>query len=263
MVCRPLAINGFPMGGQQPTFLRSAGPAVLRLKARERNNEMTDKRVLLVLTSHDDLAGVRQTGYYVGEAAHPWRVFTDAGYQVDVASIAGGVPPQDGRDTSDQVQEDFLADPGISAQLANTTKLDDVDPARYDAIYLVGGHGTMWDFPDSKRLDEVGRSVYEAGGVVSAVCHGPSGLVNMKLSDGTLLIDGKTVTGFTNEEEAAVKLTDVVPFLLAQKLKERGANHVAAAPWAEHVEVDGRLITGQNPQSAAAVAREVVKILDA
>jgi putative intracellular protease/amidase len=222
---------------------------------------MVNKRVLMVLTSHDDLGGVRKTGYYVGEAAHPWRVFTDAGYDVDIASIAGGVPPEDGRDESDPVQEAFLADPGVSAQLENTTKLDDADPSSYDAIYLVGGHGTMWDFPDSTRLAAIGRDVYEAGGVVSAVCHGPSGLVNLKLSDGTLLIDGKTVTGFTDEEEAAVKLTKVVPFLLAQKLKERGANHVAAAPWAEHVEVDGRLVTGQNPQSAAAVARGVVEIL--
>lgn len=222
---------------------------------------MVNKRVLMVLTSHDDLGGVRKTGYYVGEAAHPWRVFTDAGYDVDIASIAGGVPPEDGRDESDPVQEAFLADPGVSAQLENTTKLDDADPSSYDAIYLVGGHGTMWDFPDSTRLAAIGRDVYEAGGVVSAVCHGPSGLVNLKLSDGTLLIDGKTVTGFTDEEEAAVELTKVVPFLLAQKLKERGANHVAAAPWAEHVEVDGRLVTGQNPQSAAAVARGVVEIL--
>ena len=206
---------------------------------------MSNKRVLLVLTSHDDLGGVRKTGYYVGEAAHPWRVFTDAGYEVDIASIAGGVPPEDGRDSSDPVQEAFLGDPGVSEQLENTTKLDDVDPSRYDAIYLVGGHGTMWDFPDSKRLEAIGRDVYEAGGVVSAVCHGPSGLVNLKLSDGSLLIDGKTVTGFTDEEEAAVKLTEVVPFLLAQKLKERGANHVAAAPWSEHVEVDGRLVTGR------------------
>jgi len=222
---------------------------------------MVNKRVLMVLTSHDDLGGVRKTGYYVGEAAHPWRVFTDAGSDVDIASIAGGVPPEDGRDESDPVQEAFLADPGVSAQLENTTKLDDADPSSYDAIYLVGGHGTMWDFPDSTRLAAIGRDVYEAGGVVSAVCHGPSGLVNLKLSDGTLLIDGKTVTGFTDEEEAAVELTKVVPFLLAQKLKERGANHVAAAPWAEHVEVDGRLVTGQNPQSAAAVARGVVEIL--
>lgn len=223
---------------------------------------MSDKRVLLVLTSHDDLGGVRRTGYYVGEAAHPWREFTDAGFTVDLASIAGGTPPQDGYDESDEVQRAFLQDERISAQLADTAELDDVDPGAYDAVVLVGGHGTMWDFPSSTALAAVGRDIYESGGVVAAVCHGPSGLVNMKLSDGTPLIAGRTVAGFTNEEEAAVGLTEVVPFLLADKLSEQGAIHVPAEPWSEHVQVDGRLVTGQNPQSASAVGREVVKLLN-
>ena len=222
---------------------------------------MADPRVLLVLTSHDDLGGVRKTGYYVGEAAHPWKEFIDAGFDVDLASIAGGTPPQDGYDESDDVQRAFLADSKVSAQLADTARLDDVDPEAYDAVLLVGGHGTMWDFPSSTALAAVGRDIYESGGVLAAVCHGPSGLVNMRLADGTPLIAGKTVAGFTNEEEAAVGLTEAVPFLLADKLTEQGATHVPAPAWSEHVEVDGRLVTGQNPQSAAAVGREVVKLL--
>ncbi len=222
---------------------------------------MSDKRVLLALTSNDDLGGVRKTGYYVGEAAHPWKEFIDAGFDVDVASVAGGTPPQDGYDESDEVQRAFLTDEKISAQLADTTRLDDIDPTAYDAVVLVGGHGTMWDFPDSVPLAAIGREIYESGGVVAAVCHGPSGLVNMKLSDGSPLIAGKTVAGFTNEEEAAVGLTDTVPFLLADRLTAVGATHVAAAPWSEHVEVDGRLVTGQNPQSAGAVGREIVALL--
>lgn len=218
-------------------------------------------RVLLVLTSHDDLGGVRKTGYFVGEAAHPWKEFVDAGFTVDLASIAGGTPPQDGYDDSDQIQKDFLADPRMAEQLADTRKLDEVDPAEYDAIVLVGGHGTMWDFPDSPALAALGRSVWENGGIVSAVCHGPSGLVNMTLSDGTPLIAGRRVAGFTNEEEAAVELTDVVPFLLADRLTAAGAEHVPGPKFTEQVQVDGRLVTGQNPQSAAALGREVVTLL--
>ncbi|HVK44616.1 MAG TPA: type 1 glutamine amidotransferase domain-containing protein, partial [Micropruina sp.] len=165
---------------------------------------MSDKRVLLVLTSHDDLAGIRKTGYFVGEAAHPWREFTDAGFAVDVASVAGGVPPQDGFDADDAEQVAFLADPAMAAQLADTPKLAEVDVSGYDAVFFVGGHGTMWDFPTTAAVSAAGRDVYEAGGIVAAVCHGPSALVNMTLSDGTRLIAGKRVAGFTNEEERAV-----------------------------------------------------------
>lgn len=223
---------------------------------------MSTKRILLALTSWDDLGGLRKTGYYVGEAAHPWQTFVDAGYDVDLASVQGGVPPEDGRDESDPIQSAFLADPHIAAQIQNTPAFDAVDASRYDAVFLVGGHGTMWDFPNSDSLARIGKEIYENGGVVSAVCHGPAGLVNMVLSDGTPLVAGKTVTGFTNEEEAAVNLTEVVPFLLAEKLAERGAKFVAGSPFEEHAEVDGRLVTGQNPQSAAAVARGVVTVLN-
>ncbi|MGR2751908.1 type 1 glutamine amidotransferase domain-containing protein [Agromyces arachidis] len=224
---------------------------------------MTEKRVLLVLTSHDDLGGIRKTGYYVGEAAHPWKEFTEAGFGVDVASIAGGVPPQDGRDESDEVQNAFLADPSIAAQLADTPKLADVDAARYDAVLFVGGHGAMWDFPDDDAVNAIGRSVYERGGVVSAVCHGPAALLGITLADGTPLVSGKRVAGFTNAEEAAVGLTDVVPFLLADELRAKGAAHVPGPDFTDQVIVDERLVTGQNPQSATRVGREVVALLAA
>lgn len=220
---------------------------------------MTDsRRALLVLTSNDDLGGVRKTGYYVSEAAEPWKVFVDAGYAVDLASIDGGVPPQDGRDDSDPTQRAFLTDPHIDAQLRDTARLADVDSSEYDVVYFVGGHGTMWDFPTSPAVDRVGREVYENGGVVAAVCHGPSALVNITLSDGQPLVAGKRVAGFTNDEEAAVGLTEIVPFLLADELTARGATHIAAANFTENVVADGRLVTGQNPQSAAGVARAAV-----
>ncbi|OYN92418.1 type 1 glutamine amidotransferase domain-containing protein [Parenemella sanctibonifatiensis] len=215
-------------------------------------------RVLLVLTSHDDLGGVRGTGYYVGEAAEPWQVFTEAGWIVDIASVAGGVPPEDGRDEDDPAQQAFLADERVAQQLADTRSVAEVDPAGYDAVYFVGGHGAMWDFPESPDVARVGRAVYESGGVVAAVCHGPSALVNLTLADGTLLVAGKRVAGFTNSEEAAVGLTEAVPFLLADALTERGATHVAGPDFTENVVADGRLVTGQNPQSAAGVARAVL-----
>lgn len=212
-------------------------------------------RALLVLTSNDDLGGLRKTGYYISEAAEPWQVFTDAGYAVDVASIDGGVPPEDGRNDGDPIQRAFLNDPHISGQLLNTTRLADIDAADYGIVFFVGGHGTMWDFPTSSDADRLGREVYENGGVIAAVCHGPAALVNIALTGGDPLIAGKRVTSFTNDEEGAVGLTDVVPFLLADALTAKGATHVPGPNFTENVVTDGRLITGQNPQSAAGVAR--------
>ncbi|MFT4225057.1 type 1 glutamine amidotransferase domain-containing protein [Micropruina sp.] len=218
-------------------------------------------RVLLVLTSHDDLGGIRKTGFYIDEAAEPWQVFTAAGYTVDFASVQGGVPPQDGRRIGDPVQDEFLNDPQVARLLAHTPALADVDAAGYDAVFYVGGHGTMWDFPTSPDVARVGREVYQSGGVVAAVCHGPAALLNLTLADGTHLVDGRRVTGFSNAEEEAVGLTEVVPFLLAEEMSARGATHVAAPNFTENVVVDGRLVTGQNPQSAAGAAREVVAVL--
>ncbi|QVQ51533.1 type 1 glutamine amidotransferase domain-containing protein [Spiractinospora alimapuensis] len=220
-----------------------------------------NKRVLLVLTSHDDLGGLRSTGFYVGEAADPWQVFIKAGHAVDLASIAGGAPPADGLDERNPVQAAFLADPHIAAQLADTPKLAAVDPSVYDAVYFVGGHGTMWDFPTEAAVNTVGRAIYENGGVVAAVCHGPAALVNITLSDGTPLVRGKRLASFTNDEEAAVGLTDTVPFLLADALAERGAVPVPAPNFTENVVTDGRLVTGQNPQSAAGVATATLAAL--
>ncbi|WBC11439.1 type 1 glutamine amidotransferase domain-containing protein [Micromonospora sp. CA-248089] len=215
-------------------------------------------RALIALTSHSELGRTgRSTGYYVGEAAEPWEVFRAAGYDVDLVSVAGGEPPVDGRDENDSTQNDFLATAGVT----DTPKAADVDPAGYDVILFAGGHGTMWDFPDDPDLARIARSVYERGGVVAAVCHGPSALVNLTLTDGSRLVAGKRVAGFTNSEEAAVGLTDEVPFLLADKLGEAGAQHVPAPDFTEHVVVDGRLVTGQNPQSARAVADAVVKLI--
>ncbi|MEW9547743.1 type 1 glutamine amidotransferase domain-containing protein [Nonomuraea sp. NPDC050783] len=216
-----------------------------------------NKRILIALTSHDDLGGVERTGYYVPEAAHPWEVFRKAGHTVEVASVRGGEPPQDGFDPADPVQAAFLAAP----EAHGTPRLADLDPARYDAVLYAGGHGTMWDFPDDPGVLRLGREVYERGGVVAAVCHGPAALVNLTLSDGSYLVAGKRVAAFTNEEEELRGVARVVPFLLADKLAERGARHEPGPVWQARVVADGRLVTGQNPASAAPLAERVVELL--
>ena len=220
------------------------------------------KRILFVLTSHDDLAGVRKTGFYVSEAAHPFHVFKQQGYQIDFVSPLGGKAPVDGLKLEDPLQKAFIEDPEVAHKIENTLKPDQVNPADYDAIFYVGGHGTMWDFKDNTELAQIAASIYEQGGIVSAVCHGPAGLVNIRLSDGTHLVDGKNVAAFTNAEEAAAGLTGVVPFLLESALIERGANHIPAPLWASNVQVSERLVTGQNPASATGVAEAVVDLLE-
>ncbi|GAA0325128.1 type 1 glutamine amidotransferase domain-containing protein [Streptomyces polychromogenes] len=220
------------------------------------------KKILITLTSHDRLGDTgRGTGYYLPEAAHPWKVFTDAGYDVDLVSVSGGKPTADGADISDPIQKAFLHDPKIAAQLEATPRPGQVTAGDYDAILYVGGHGTMWDFPHDQDLADLARDIYEAGGAVAAVCHGPAGLVNLTLSDGSHLVAGKNVAAFTNSEEASVGLTEVVPFLLQSALEERGAKHSAASDFTAHVVVDGRLVTGQNPASATEVGEAVVKVL--
>ncbi|MBT2405524.1 MULTISPECIES: type 1 glutamine amidotransferase domain-containing protein [unclassified Streptomyces] len=220
------------------------------------------KTILIVLTSHAELGNTgRPTGFYLPEVAHPWKVFTEAGHRVDLASPKGGRPPASGVDTSDPVQKAFLEDPEMSAKLENTLRPEDVDPAGYDAVFFAGGHGTMWDFADNEALAVLGRDVYEAGGVVAALCHGPAALVGIRLSDGRPLVEGKRLTAFTNNEEAAIELTDVVPFALQTALEDLGAKHDGAANFSAHAVVDGRLVTGQNPASATDTALATVLAL--
>jgi putative intracellular protease/amidase len=223
-----------------------------------------DARVLLALTSHATLGSTgRPTGYYVPEAAHPWKVFTEHRIEVAFVSTAGGEPPATGYDPADPVQQQFLGDREVARRLAVTPRAADLDAADYDAILFVGGHGTMWDFPGDRDLAALAAGVYEAGGVVAAVCHGPAGLVNLRLRDGRYLVEGKEVAAFTNEEEAAVGLTGVVPFLLESALTGRGAKHTMAAPFQPHVVTSERLVTGQNPASATGVAQAVAALVAA
>lgn len=221
------------------------------------------KKILFALTSHDRKGNTGQpTGFYLPEAAHPWAVLAAAGFEIDFVSPKGGHPPMDGADSADAVSRQFLDSREVVRKIGSTPAPGQVDAADYSAILFVGGHGTMWDFPDDRSLARLAASIYEAGGVVGAVCHGPAALVNLRLSNGDYLVTGKQVAAFTDDEERAVNLDGVVPFLLATTLRERGAIHVAAPNWQANVIVDGRLVTGQNPASAEGVGREMARLLE-
>lgn len=216
------------------------------------------KPVLIVVTSHGEKGpGGEPTGYYLGEVTHPLAVLQAANIPVEIASIQGGEPPVDGLELEDPINARYWADPTFRASMRTTIRLDDVDPRRYSAVFFAGGHGAMWDFADSPAVQSVAREVYAQGGVVAAVCHGPAALVNVRLADGTYLVAGKKVSAFTDSEERAVGLDRTVPFLLATTLSQRGALHQPAADWTAQVVVDGRLVTGQNPQSATGVGEQV------
>jgi putative intracellular protease/amidase len=222
------------------------------------------QKVLFVVTSHATKGSTGQpTGYYLSEVSHPWHVLTQAGYEIDFVSPLGGQPPADGVNLNDPINKMFVGDAVYQNKINHSMKPADVDPAQYVAIHYAGGHGTMWDFADDTALAKIAAKIYEHNGAVSAVCHGPAGLVNIKLSNGKYLVDGKKLNAFTNEEEIAVKLENVVPFMLETKLIERGAKFEKAGLWQEKVVVDDRLITGQNPASAKKVGEELLKVLQA
>lgn len=220
------------------------------------------KPVLFVLTSHG-LKGKsgQATGFYLGEVTHPLAQLEEAGLSVEFASIKGGQPPVDGLNLDDPINLRYWNDLRFREAIRTTLRLDDVDPSRYSAIFFPGGHGTMWDFPDNPAVADLTRAVFEAGGVIGAVCHGPAALVNVRLSDGRYLVDGRDVSAFTDSEERAAGLETVVPFLLASTLEQRGARHHPAPDWMSQVIVDGRLVTGQNPQSASGVGAAIRDVL--
>jgi putative intracellular protease/amidase len=219
-------------------------------------------RVLFVVTSHDTLGETGQeTGFYLAEVTHPYAAFEQAGIEVDFVSPKGGKAPMIGVDLSDLLNKEFLENPTKMAKVENTLTPAVIDPSQYNAIFYAGGHGTMWDFPHQKVLDKIAASIYDQGGVVGAVCHGPSGLINIQLADDSYLVAGKKVAAFTNDEEVAVKLNEVIPFFLSEKLTERGAIHSKAGNWQANVEVADRLVTGQNPASAKGVGEQMVKLM--
>lgn len=230
----------------------TTSPETEEKTATEENVEL--KKILFVVTSHSEKGNTgEKTGYYLGEVSHPWDVLHSAGYEIDFVSPQGGKAPVDAFDMTDSINKKFWDNDTYRNKIENTKKPSEVNPEEYIAIHYAGGHGAMWDFADNQEISDIATKIYENNGVVSAVCHGPAGIVNIKLSDGTYLVDGKKVNGFTNEEETLVKLENVVPFLLEEKLMDRGAIFEKSEPFTEHVVADQRLVTGQNPQSAHGV----------
>jgi putative intracellular protease/amidase len=228
------------------------------------------KPILLVLTNHGTLGASGQpTGFFLSEAAHPWKVFVAAGHHVRLASPLGGFAPLDPKslDLNDPANVGFWKKFGTEEAgtpgVADTLALADAPPGDYAGIFFAGGHGTMWDFANSESLRKLTAAIYEQGGAVGAVCHGPAALVSVRLANGQPLVAGRKVAAFTNAEEEAVKLTDVVPFLLETKLAEIGATVVKADNFTENAVRDGRLVTGQNPASARKTATLLIEAINA
>ncbi len=220
------------------------------------------EKILFVVTSHDKLGDTgKETGYHLSEVSHPWKELYQAGYEMDFVSPKGGKAPVTAFDLSDEINKTFWENSTYRQKVENTKKPSDIKPSEYKAIFFAGGHGTVWDFPENKELQKIAATIYENGGIVSSICHGAAALVNLKLSDGSYLIDGKDVNSFTDSEERDQELEDVVPFLVESKLRERGANFHHAANGEAKVVVDGRLITGQNPTSATSLGQTLKREL--
>lgn len=222
-------------------------------------------KVLIVLTSHGVLGNTGQpTGFYFEEMATPYYVFENAGHIVELASIAGGKPPHDPKSLdSDAAKQPasvrrFLKDAEAMKKLENTWKIDGIPALEYDAVFLAGGHGAMWDFPNSQALADVVSDIYQDGGTVAAVCHGPAGLLNAKTSEGEFLLDGVVANGFSNAEEDKVGLTAVVPFLLQNVMIQRGAKYQSGPAFTPYAVSYFRIVTGQNPMSSEKTAHEVL-----
>ena len=223
-------------------------------------------KILMVLTSHSDLGDTgKKTGFWLDELAAPYYLFKDAGAQVRLASPLGGEAPIDPKSDEPAAQTDatrrFKGDPAAQAALSGTLRLRGVSASDFDAVFYPGGHGPMWDLAENGYSIALIEAMLAANKPVAAVCHGPAVLRHAKTPDGLPVVKGKAVTGFSNTEERASGLGQVVPFLLEDMLRQSGGDYSRAADWQPHVVTDGLLITGQNPASAAPAAQALLKKL--
>lgn len=221
-------------------------------------------KVLMVLTSHNQLGDTgKPTGFWLEEFATPYYIFKDANADITLASPLGGQPPLDPKSDEPDFQTEatkrFQNDVEAQTALANTLKLSDISADNFDVVFYPGGHGPLWDLAADSDSIALIESMYASGKIVAAVCHAPAVLRNAKAPDGSPLVKEKSVTGFSNSEEEAVELTDVVPFLVEDDLKSKGANYSKAEDWQPYALTDGNLITGQNPASSELVAKAVLE----
>lgn len=230
------------------------------------DNEVIDMKVLMVLTSHDALGNTgKKTGFWLEEFAAPYYTFLDAGAKITVASPAGGQPPLDPKsdlpDFQTEMTRRFKSDPAAQKVLANTVKLDTVRQEDFDTVFYPGGHGPLWDLAESPISIGLIESFVRAGKPVGFVCHAPGALKNVKAANGEPIVKGRIVTGFTNGEEDAVHLSDVVPFLIEDTFIAQGAQYRKGPDWAPYVVTDGKLVTGQNPASSEDAAKALMKLI--
>lgn len=223
-------------------------------------------KILMVVTSHDKLGDTgEKTGFWLEELAAPYYVFLDAGASVTIASPKGGMPPVDPKSNEPKHETEatrrFKSDQAAQDDLAHSKRLREVSVNDFDAIFFPGGHGPLWDLASDLDAMALTEAFVKADKPVGAVCHAPATLGDVRGEDGDFLVKGKRVTGFTNAEEEAVGLTSVVPFLLEDRLKERGALFSHGENWTPYVQVDGKLVTGQNPASSAPAAEALLKLL--
>ncbi|BBZ66995.1 type 1 glutamine amidotransferase domain-containing protein [Mycolicibacterium insubricum] len=225
-------------------------------------------RILNVVTNVSHYADPTEpTGLWLSELVHAYDVFAEAGYQQTIVSPKGGLCPLEPRSLTfpnyDKSAKAWRNDDAKMALLEHTAAPEQIDPADFDAIYFTGGHAVMFDFPDSEGLQRITREIFERGGVVSSVCHGYAGLLNTRLSDGSLLVTGRRLTGFSWTEEVLARVAKLVPFNVEQEMRDRGALYEKGLlPFTSYTVVDGRLVTGQNPASAKETAEKVVAVLD-
>lgn len=224
-------------------------------------------KILMVLTSHGELGDTgKKTGFWLEEFAAPYYVLKDAGAEITLASPKGGQPPIDPKSDEPDAQTDatkrFKADDAARAQLASTKVLSEVDARDFDAVFYPGGHGPLWDLAEDGKSRSIIEATLAADKPVALVCHAPAVLKNVTAADGQPLVKGRKVTGFTDAEEEAVGLTDVVPFLLEDVLKQQGAEFSEAGAFKPHVVTDGKLITGQNPASSEPAAEALLKVIE-